>query len=243
MAKRLTDSKKWDDDWFLNLSPEHKLLWIYILDKCDHAGVFKVTRKLAEFCLGHQLDWDAVEAAFSDRVIKISEDKWFIPKFLTFQYGKLNPDNKIHKGIIAILESKGIDTLSIEYRNSIYPVEVKVKVKDKVKVRAKAKAITYKEDSNITEVVDAIITDLNEVLNTAYKLSSVKTRELIRIRLKEGFSLDNFKKVHRTKHREWSTTDMKKYLRPETLYSNKFEGYLNQDVDSSDPLRKYEVIK
>jgi hypothetical protein len=157
MAKRLTDSKKWDDDWFLSLPPEHKLLWIYMLDKCDHAGVFKVTKKLAEFCLGIEIGWERAEAAFMDRIVKITEDKWFIPKFLTFQYGKLNPNNKIHSGIIAMLKARGIDTLSIEYANSneTAKVKVKVKVKDKVKVNKEKIPINtktkYAEFVNMTE--------------------------------------------------------------------------------------------
>jgi hypothetical protein len=39
MAKRLTDSNKWNDSWFTNLPMDIKLVWIYLLDACDHAGV------------------------------------------------------------------------------------------------------------------------------------------------------------------------------------------------------------
>lgn len=31
---------------------------------------------------------------------------------------------------------------------------------------------------------------------------------------------------------EWKGTDMEKFLRPETLFGNKFEGYLNQQVSN-----------
>jgi hypothetical protein len=40
MAKRFIDTKIWDKSWFRKLDPKDKLIWIYILTKCDHAGIF-----------------------------------------------------------------------------------------------------------------------------------------------------------------------------------------------------------
>lgn len=74
-----------------------------------------------------------------------------------------------------------------------------------------------------------IISDLNAVLKTSYKLSSVKTQQLLKSRWAEGYRLEDFKAVHQIKNREWKDDPkMSKYLRPETLYGNKFESYLNQ---------------
>ncbi len=41
MAKRFTETTIWDEDWFLNLSNKEMLLWFYIKDNCDHAGIWK----------------------------------------------------------------------------------------------------------------------------------------------------------------------------------------------------------
>ena len=74
-----------------------------------------------------------------------------------------------------------------------------------------------------------IINHLNVVCRTFYKTTTKKTEELINARIKEGFSVDDFKKVIDIKFKEWSTDDkFCKFLRPETLFSNKFESYLNQ---------------
>ncbi|MFA5669892.1 MAG: conserved phage C-terminal domain-containing protein [Candidatus Cloacimonas sp.] len=78
--------------------------------------------------------------------------------------------------------------------------------------------------SNIVEIVE----HLNQVCRTNYKHTSAKTKTLVKTRLKDGFTLEDFKKVHITKFAEWYGTDMQKYLRPETLYGTKFESYLNQ---------------
>lgn len=73
-----------------------------------------------------------------------------------------------------------------------------------------------------------IVDYLNEKANTKYRSSGSKTKSLIKARINEGFSLDDFKTVIEKKAKEWSGTTMEKYLRPETLFGTKFEGYLNE---------------
>lgn len=72
-----------------------------------------------------------------------------------------------------------------------------------------------------------IIEYLNQRTSKNYKYSSKATQRHIRARIKEGFSLEDFKRVIDWKVSEWAGTDMEKYLRPETLFGTKFEGYLN----------------
>ena len=81
--------------------------------------------------------------------------------------------------------------------------------------------------NNIQDIVELIINHLNDVCKTEYKHTTKKTATLIKVRLKDGFTLEDFKRVHITKYAEWYGVDMQKYLRPETLYGTKFESYLN----------------
>lgn len=74
-----------------------------------------------------------------------------------------------------------------------------------------------------------IINYLNEKTNSSYKPSTHTTQVKIRTRFREGFTLEDFKKVIDLKAAEWlNHPQMSKYLRPETLFGNKFESYLNQ---------------
>ena len=73
-----------------------------------------------------------------------------------------------------------------------------------------------------------VIDYLNSKAGTSYKCSTKKTQTLIHARFNEGFTLDDFKKVIDIKCSEWMNTTMNQYLRPETLFGPKFEGYLNQ---------------
>ena len=75
-----------------------------------------------------------------------------------------------------------------------------------------------------------VIDYLNEKANKNYKSSTAKTKTLINARAREGFELEDFKKVIDIKTREWKGSDMEKYLRPETLFGTKFEGYLNESM-------------
>ncbi|MCF0107042.1 MAG: conserved phage C-terminal domain-containing protein [Holdemanella sp.] len=56
----------------------------------------------------------------------------------------------------------------------------------------------------------------------------IATKNKIQARINEGYTIDEFRKVIDVKADEWKGTDMDKYLRPETLFGTKFDGYLNQ---------------
>jgi len=85
-----------------------------------------------------------------------------------------------------------------------------------------------------------IINHLNDTCSTNYKSSTDKTRSLINARLKDGFTVDDFKIVIEKQFNNWSNDgEFSKFLRPETLFGNKFEGYLNakSDVDRKQSLK------
>ena len=94
---------------------------------------------------------------------------------------------------------------------------------------------------NASVLTKNVINYLNEKANKNYKSSTAKTKALINARAREGFALEDFKKVIDTKTREWKGSDMERYLRPETLFGTKFEGYLNESMivkKSTDGSRK-----
>lgn len=71
---------------------------------------------------------------------------------------------------------------------------------------------------------------LNQKLGKNYKYVDKNTK-LVKARLAEGYTLDDFKTVVDKKAAEWlNDQNMAKYLRPETLFGTKFDGYLNQPV-------------
>ena len=83
------------------------------------------------------------------------------------------------------------------------------------------------EGAKVAEVVEA----LNETVGSHYRPTSNATRKHVLARLREGFTVEDCKEVIRKKSEEWGGTEMAKYLRPETLFGSKFEGYLNAPED------------
>ena len=79
------------------------------------------------------------------------------------------------------------------------------------------------KDHTFKEIIDY----LNAKANKKFKYVK-KSESLVNARLKEGFTKEDFFKVIDIKVKEWLyDPKMNQYLRPETLFSTKFEGYLN----------------
>ncbi|WP_421432268.1 conserved phage C-terminal domain-containing protein [Streptococcus suis] len=85
------------------------------------------------------------------------------------------------------------------------------------------------EKSNNIDIVSEVILYLNQVAGTRFASSSQATQRHINARLKEGYTLEDFKYVIDIKVSEWKGTDFAKYLRPTTLFGSKFENYVNQN--------------
>jgi len=132
MPKRFTETLKWDDPWFRALSPDAKLLWFWLVDKCDQAGIITPDFALCEFQTGIKRAYERIKEIES-RVAQIDEGKYIVAKFIEFQHGKLSRDCKAHNPAWQSLEkhglidengeikgySKGIERVSREYPYSL----------------------------------------------------------------------------------------------------------------------------
>lgn len=116
------------------------------------------------------------------------------------------------------------------------------KTKIKTKINNKDKEIN-KESSVESDFTDEVISYLNDKAGTSYRPSSKQTQTLIRARIKEGFTLNDFKAVIDGRVSAWGKDPkMVDYLRPQTLFGTKFESYLNAPtvkVVSADDYSEY----
>lgn len=102
MAKRFIDTEIWKKSWFRRLDPTIKLFIIYLFTNCDHAGLLDVDIEAAEFHIGGEIEVEHVPKGW---IIEVGKDKWFLPKFIDFQYPKgLNPNMKMHQSVARLLE-------------------------------------------------------------------------------------------------------------------------------------------
>ena len=148
----MTDTDKWKKRFVRELKPQHKLLWFYILDDCNHAGIWEVDLEVASIRVGFELSHDNLPSSFGDKVISFDDgDKWFIPDFIEYQYGELNPNSNVHKSVLNILNKYNLEG----YLKGSQGVQTTLKDKDKdiVIVKDKAKAKRFVKP-NIEDVVD-----------------------------------------------------------------------------------------
>lgn len=86
MAKRLTDTSKWKRPWFQSLSRDAKLVWLFLCDDCDHAGIWIADFELMSLRLGIHLNEAKLAQMIGSKLVKLSADRYFIPSFFEFQY-------------------------------------------------------------------------------------------------------------------------------------------------------------
>jgi uncharacterized phage protein (TIGR02220 family) len=110
-----------------------------------------------------------------------------------------------------------------QYQNSVGTVEEQSGNNNKNVIKGN------KEKDNV--LYSQIINYLNEKAGTSFKSTTKSTKEHISGRVREGFTLEQFKTVIDKKCAEWKDNpNMSQYLRPQTLFGTKFESYLNQPI-------------
>lgn len=148
--KRFTDTEKWTKDvWFCNLSPEHKLLWLYLVDACDSVGVWEVNLRIAEILIGYAYPMDTLSIPFGEKVHVFSDGrKWWIKNFCNFQYKQKLTEGTNSKPLMSYIDAlkrhglwglyqslflSGTDTLPIPYPYPIHRVQEKEEEKERDK--------------------------------------------------------------------------------------------------------------
>lgn len=152
--KRFTETQKWSDPWFRRLSPSAKLLWQWLLDSCDHAGVVALDLELAAFHIGYPMGMDTL-SELGDRVRKLDDEKVFIPKFIEFQYSKLSRDCKAHRPVFQSLEKHGLEVDLKGYPKGIDTLQDKDKDKDKDKDSSDEKNVSGFRPPTLDEAIEA----------------------------------------------------------------------------------------
>lgn len=90
------------------------------------------------------------------------------------------------------------------------------------------------------EIAIQVIEYLNNQAETTFSTKIGSNLDLISARLKEGYTLQDFKLVIDKKVKDWKGTDWAKFLRPNTLFAKtKIENYLNSNNNDKQPVSKF----
>lgn len=216
---------------FLRLPLETQALYVHLVINSDDDGIveaFPVVRMIgaSEDSLGLLVIKQFIKPLNQDMV-------YFITDFN--EQNKIRPDR--HKP--SIHRDLAIQQLGLEVDGSRLVEPGKVVLELKEECQTVDGQVTDKcphsigQDSIGQDSIDnipykEIIDYLNSKTGKNYRANIQKNKALIKARWSEGYQLDDFKQVIDNMVKSWSGTEYAKYLRPETLFGTKFDGYLNQ---------------
>ena len=113
--KRFTETGKWGDPWFRRLSVSAKLLWLYMLDYCSCIGHIDLDLEAVKFHTGTAVTEKHLDE-LGERVTAIGGGKFFIPKFIGFQYGTLSPMCPAHKPVFKAIAEHRLEKVLNQYQ-------------------------------------------------------------------------------------------------------------------------------
>lgn len=236
--KRMFSKTIVDSDAFLDMPLSAQALYFHLSMRADDDGFLNNAKKIMRTINANQNDYDLLIAKafiiqFDDGICVIKH--WRINNYLrsdrykpTIYQEQKNMLEIKDNGRYSLINQGGIpDGYQCETQNSI----------DKNSIDKNKKDIL--PDKKEPEICNEIIEYLNLKANTKFRSNSAATKRHLNARLAEGFTIDDFKKVIDIKCTQWlNDPNMKKYLRPETLFSaSHFESYLNEYVEP--PRSKY----
>ena len=233
------DTKVTDD-----FTPEDRYFYLYLLTNphTNLCGCYEISIKQ----MANEMGYDAKKVgklierfSFTHNLIRYSQSG---RELLIFHWSKYNwtSSEKFRKPLLQEIQNVKTDDFR-EYLLKLFDGEnVKygmdtVSGKEEYGINTNCMDTTDTDsitdaDNNILPEIKEIIQYLNDVCGTRYRYQTKGTQEHINARLKEGYTIDDFKMVINKKFEEWHGTDMEKFLRPETLFAGKFESYLNQKI-------------
>lgn len=128
----------------------------------------------------------------------------------------------------------GNETVTIGYQDGI-PTSV-IGIGNRLSdSNEKDRGMGEEKTEEFKEEIDTIIDFFNSVTGKTYRKTTKSIRQMIGARLKEHYTVDDFKTVINKKYSDWhNNPDMEMYIRPSTLFTPKhFEDYLNQEERKS----------
>jgi uncharacterized phage protein (TIGR02220 family) len=256
-VKRIVDTSFWTDSKVDDFSPEDKYFMLYLMTNpfTTQLGIYSISIKQVAFHLGYSVEAVSVlierfENKYGVIIFSKDTNEIAIKNYLRHSIIKggapvrdclIKEMKKVkNKELIARVFShiKDCEALNETVKRLISEYEEKNGVlrysnendNENDNDNDNENEVSYPDTHNDTfkTSLSEIISYLNEKTESMYKASTKKTQSCIKARLSEGFTVDDFKTVIDKKCSEWIGDEkMEKYLRPETLFGTKFEGYLN----------------
>jgi len=219
--KRMIDPNIWDSPSFANLSVLAKLIFIGMISNADDEGRGRANANYLKskiFPYDCDMRSEDIESAL-DEIAKNASVLFYLHRGCEYySFERWKRWQRVDKPQPSLITAYDAGCCSI------------LRSKADAGFEADIPALKRTDKAENAQVVcESVIARLNEKACTAYRPSAPATLALIDARLGENYGIDDFIRVIDKKAEEWMGTPMQKYLRPQTLFGDKFEGYLNQE--------------
>jgi uncharacterized phage protein (TIGR02220 family) len=235
-----------DTDYFLEMPATSQLLYFHLSMRADDDGFVASPKRILRMVGSSEDDFKMLIAKqfvipFDSGVCVIKH--WRIHNIIRSDRYQSTIYTK-EKSMLIESENKSYELVHQNVIPDVIPTVNPVKVRlgkdsigkdsiDKDSVQMYDKCTPEKEREKEIDTRDKIpyaeiISYLNEKTSSRYR-NTESTKKLIRARMDEGFTKDDFFTVIDNKVKDWKGTEWEKYLRPDTLFrASKFQGYLNE---------------
>ena len=215
------------DEKYKKLSNNAKLLYMLLFDRLELSlknGWHDKDGNVFQYYTNEQLMID-LNCNSNKTIIKIKKELKDAGLITEVRQG-MNLPNRIYLGAL-----NGSVESTFQEVQKVHHGSVENTLSEVQKVHTiKTENTKTENNNNIFLICQEVISYLNLKAKKNFKVDTASHQKFIKARLKEGYVLEDFKKVVDIMVAKWKGTDYEQYLQPQTLFGNKMDNYLNQPI-------------
>ena len=215
------------DEKYKTMSNNAKMLYMLLFDRLELSlknGWHDKEGNVFQYYTNEQLMID-LNCNSNNTIIKIKKELKDAGLMTEVRQG-MNLPNRIYLNAL-----NGSVESTFQEVQKVHPGSVESTFQEVQKVHTIKTENTKTENSNNKlSICKEVISYLNLKAKKNFKVDTSSHQKFIKARLKEGYVLEDFKKVVDVMVAKWKGTEYEQYLQPQTLFGNKMDNYLNQPM-------------
>ena len=215
------------DEKYKTLSNNAKMLYMLLFDRLELSlknGWHDKEGNVFQYYTNEQLMID-LNCNSNNTIIKIKKELKDAGLMTEVRQG-MNLPNRIYLDAL-----NGSVESTFQEVQKVHPGSAKSAFQEVQKVHTiKTENTKTENNNNKLLICKEVISYLNLKAKKNFKVDTASHQKFIKARLKEGYVLEDFKKVVDIMVAKWKGTEYEQYLQPQTLFGNKMDNYLNQPM-------------
>lgn len=215
------------DEKYKTMSNNAKMLYMLLFDRLELSlknGWHDKEGNVFQYYTNEQLMID-LNCNSNNTIIKIKKELKDAGLMTEVRQG-MNLPNRIYLDAL-----NGSVKSTFQEVQKVHPGSAKSAFQEVQKVHTiKTENTKAENNNNKLLICKEVISYLNLKAKKNFKIDTDSHQKFIKARLKEGYVLEDFKKVVDIMVAKWKGTEYEQYLQPQTLFGNKMDNYLNQPM-------------